>query len=75
MSKPFASHTAAEQEFIDQMARKMSVDWAQQQLAMGSLQAITTVYHEYAKSKKWLSPDGTRLLAAGFQTAARFLKR
>jgi hypothetical protein len=78
--KPFADYTAAEQEFIDQMARRFTVNWAAHWVNFGVLPKADdtgrdVVFFDYAKSKKWLSADGTKMLSAGFLVAARFLKR
>ena len=78
--KAFADYSAPEQEFIDQMARKMTVAWADHWINFGCLPkddgtGRALAYFEYAKSKKWINADGTKMLSAGFLTAARFLKR
>lgn len=86
--------TKPQQEFLDQMARKLMVDWCHH--CLGSLahsgkegdyfingNLDHRPYLAYAVSKKWISikeerPDKIntyRILSAGWQTGARFLKR
>lgn len=74
----------AQDEFLDQMTRKLLVDWCDWSLREnGSPVAIPAAqdpYRLYAEQKKWLSSkDGatgtSRVLATGWETAARFLKR
>lgn len=70
--------TKAEQYFIDQMTRKMLVEWAEnfiEHSQMPSLPSYKRVFVEHAQKKGWVSADGQRILAAGFNTAAAFLKR
>lgn len=64
-----------EQEFIDQMTRKLLVDWCDAQIRGGGWVSSPSVYLEYARSKGWLSKTDDRVLSTGFETAARFLKR
>jgi len=80
-----------EQLFLDQMTRKKMVEWCSKDLEFEHLygrnykdeeferfernEESEGIYLEYAKQKKWISGDGTRILAAGWTTAARFLKR
>jgi hypothetical protein len=68
---------AAETEFINQKTRELMVGWADDTV-VGRFPAPMPgqqVYFDFAKQKKWISADGTRVLASGFETAARFLKR
>lgn len=79
-AKPLEQCTAAEKEFIEQRTRQMTVAWAEIQINEGTMPPYDAtskhwVYLEFAKSKKWVSADGSKMLAAGFLTAARFLKR
>lgn len=75
--------TKGQEEFIDQMSRKLMVDWCHESLRENgagiAVPERLTVYRDHAVTKKWLSaPDGMgecRILAAGWETAARFLKR
>lgn len=78
--KPIDQYTAAEQEFIDQRSRQLCVLWADSQINTGAMPVYEAgsnyaVYLAYAKSKKWISADGTKLLSPGILVAARFLKR
>ena len=41
----------------------------------GTNQGSVSPYIEHAKAKGWISKDEDRVLSAGWQTAARFLKR
>ena len=88
-AKTFDQHTAAEQEFIDHRTRQLLVTWCEKalgqegEIALDITTAPTAAYVSFALSKKWLSvkavrPDSIntyRVLAAGYMTAARFLKR
>lgn len=78
--KPFDQYSAAEQEFIDQRSRQLCVVWADAQINTGAMPKYEdgsnhAVYLAYAKSKKWVNADGTKLLSPGILVAARFLKR
>jgi len=78
--KAFDQYTVAEQEFIDQRTRQLTTNWADQQIQFGTMpkddgRGLGLVYFEYAKAKKWLNADGTKLTSAGLMVAARFLKR
>jgi len=68
-----------EQEFLDQMTREYMVTWSDRQIRKAILiidpACDPAPYIEHAISKGWLSKDGSRVLSAGFLTAARFLKR
>lgn len=65
-----------EQVFIDQMTRKKMVEWCDHEVQHPDEKDLfEPPYRDYAISKGWLSKDGTKILAAGWQTAARFLKR
>jgi hypothetical protein len=67
----------SEQEFINQKTRELMVGLCDQQVKGQALDgsAENTVYWDFARSKGWISKDGSRVLAAGFDTASRFLKR
>lgn len=75
--------TAAELKFIDQMTRKLMVNWADQQARYGEVPDLPSMsknssslfYVDYARSKGWISKKDNRVLATGFATAASFLKR
>jgi hypothetical protein len=81
--------TQGELAFIDQMTRKRLVDWCDRVArglpldlleegapSPGSIKAFRiSPYAEHAIAKKWLSVNGSHILAAGWDTAARFLKR
>lgn len=74
------SYTKGQLEFIDQYTRKLLVKWCDTQLHTGEMPTDNgtgrgVLYLQYATKKKWVSADGTRVLAAGWATAARFLKR
>lgn len=89
--RTFDQFTANEQDFIDQFTRRAMVDWCHRAIKNENAEATITLdvnlhmpYVGYAVSKKWLSvkavgqDGGTttyRVLSAGWQTAARFLKR
>jgi len=79
--------TKGEQEFIDQMARSKMVEYCSAAVISGtgtfSIQQGTNPYVEHAVSKKWVALSGApsggwqgyKVLSAGWDTAARFLKR
>ena len=69
--------TATEMEFIDQMTRKLMVDWCHQFVCLGKFEAGASgqEYFNYAQGKGWISKDGSKLTSAGWATASRFLKR
>lgn len=70
-------------QFIDQMTRKLLVDWCDREVRElpppinpnPLCRDTGGLYAEHAKLKGWVSKDGTKILSAGYQTAARFLKR
>jgi hypothetical protein len=75
----------AEEKFIDQYARKLTVEWAKQTLGFGAINEPTKAdlrnpllmeCMAHAERKKWVSKSKPRkLISAGFSTAAAFLKR
>lgn len=76
--------TKGQQDFVDQMTRKLITDWCFQAICNKTegvrIPESQKVFREHAVDKKWLSrKDGTtgenRILASGWATAARFLKR
>lgn len=79
--KPFNERPAKEQDFIDQMARKLMVEVCDRVVTFPDApksnwhMELPEPYFTYAISKKWISADGSKVLSAGWDTAARFLKR
>lgn len=68
--------TKAQEQFLDQYTRKLMVGICKTSMVEEDLPGgIEKVFLDYAISKKWISADGTRVLSAGWATAARFLKR
>ena len=70
--------TAPQTNFVNQMARKVLVEWCEESLRTGEPPLIDPklrVYKEHAIIKKWVSAKDGRILAAGWNTAAAFLKR
>lgn len=75
--------TAGQKAFLDQMTRKLMVDWCDLAVRTSSPYIAGTPmsrYLDHAVTKKWLSAkdpetDDHRILSAGWETAARFLKR
>ena len=77
--------TKGQEEFIDQMTRKLLVEWCDTSLrncAGGPLCICEAhaIYRDHATTKKWLSVKDmstgeNKILATGWETAARFLKR
>jgi len=84
-NQPMAERTAGETEFIDQMSRKMMVELCDEAIRNpgkmtfaveeANCHVVTQPYLEHMMSKGWVAKDGSRILAAGWATAARFLKR
>lgn len=84
---PFADRSAGEQEFINQKTRELMVTWCDGSVILGGITHLALVrdstfpvqplqpYVDFAISKKWISADGKKILSAGWDTAARFLKR
>lgn len=76
--------TKAESEFVDQYCRKLTVEWANNQiLGMEDPVLMGTpvvchplrVYLEFALTKGWVSKDYKKVSSVGFNTARAFLKR
>ena len=76
--------TKGQDEFIDQMTRKALVGWCDRALRASDL--LVNIYEDeahyrdHALAKKWISaptePLGSyKILAAGWETSSRFLKR
>jgi len=77
----------AELNFVQEMARRQLVGWCHRTLvdlpAIPPPSTITDpenikgspIYIGHAKKMGWLSADGKRVLAKGFNTAAAFLRR
>lgn len=70
----------AETDFIDQYTRRLMVELCKAQVTYGDpFKGLdsSSIQHfiEHAVAKKWLAKDRSRVLAAGWATAARFLKR
>lgn len=75
-----AERSKGEQNFIDQMTRKLLVMWADHMVRHPDgavpLKGVAVAYHNHALKKGWLTKrEPHRLTAKGFQTAASFLKR
>lgn len=72
---------SAEDEFVAELTRSYLIKWADCQIMAGILRVETLVGQapprcaELAKQRKWLSADGTKVLAAGFKVAAAYLRR
>ena len=82
--------TKGQEEFVDQMTRKLMVDWCLDALTSGSTDIPDDYFAHLALKKKWIAaapvdvsvsalslgkPITVRILSAGWDTAARFLKR
>jgi len=81
--------TQGETDFIDQYTRKLMVELCRSATVHGANGHFAppiadfsparleeeTIFLNYAHAKGWISKDLKRILAAGWQTAARFLKR
>jgi len=75
-----AERSKGEQNFIEQMSRKLLVGWAHHMVqhpdGVVPLKDVAIAYQSHALSKGWLTKrEPHRLTAKGFQTAASFLKR
>jgi hypothetical protein len=73
--------TQAEIDFIDQYARKLTVEWADAQLHGADISASNPkhrdhIYFVHALERGWVSKaEPHRLLAKGLGVATSFLKR
>lgn len=72
--------TKGQEAFVEQMTRKLLVEWCAMALRQGTVpeDPSVSVYLAHAVAKKWISaPQGGsyRILSTGWDTAARFLKR
>ena len=81
--------TAAEEDFVEQFARVLLVQWCLSTLDVGYIVSasslgngqhtsvkITNLCMEHATSKGWVGKsEPKKVLAKGFATAAAFLKR
>lgn len=81
--------TKAESDFTDQYTRKLMVELCHSQIVHGATGHVAPatagwtparrqeedIFLNYAVAKGWLSKDKSKVLAAGWATAARFLKR
>jgi len=83
---PIPTMTKNEAMFLDQYTRKLMVEFCKSQMTHEdpfkgvpgwmSREKAEQIFVDYAVSKKWLSvKEPRRVLAAGWATAARFLKR
>lgn len=69
--------------FIDQATRKMLVGWCTRALTNQELDPFeftgedktNSIWIQYAQYKGFVSADGTKILAKGWQAATSFLKR
>lgn len=82
--------TKGQEEFRDQMTRKLLVEWCYKALKQGSgdgseITIPRDIFYFFASTKKWIStgsPNSSnidevsvKILSGGWDTAARFLKR
>ena len=83
MSVPVADRSAGERKFIHEQTRTLLIKWCHHQVLFGTMptnngtakdKAVEAVYVAHAISKKWVFKDGTRVLSAGFTSAAGRLK-
>ena len=78
MTNPFDGKTAGERDFLVEYTRRRLVVWAAR-LQTGMQTTFppdeAQVWKDVAAHKKWLRKDGTDLTAAGYKTAAAFLRR
>lgn len=70
----------AEESFIDQYTRSLTVEWADHMArypdGMPLWERVAPVYFDHALAKGWITKrEPHRLTAKGFQVAASFLKR
>ena len=82
----FLKYTAGQERFVAERTRQKLVDWCEQSLADPSFAPglvpawakgwpkTQEPYIEYATAKGWLGKKG-QVTGAGWDTAARFLKR
>jgi hypothetical protein len=72
--------SGAQDDFIEEKARNLLVDWADHQVRHGTLDGAPMFVDPYvttAVGKGWLSVKGTgpKVLAKGFAAAAAYLRR
>lgn len=80
--------TKGEEDFIEEYARKLLIEWCVQTIATGSIgdsgyaggyrvpEPISTLCITLAQQKGWIGKtDSPKVLAKGFATAAAFLRR
>ena len=76
MSIPDTTRTKGEQKFIHEYTRNLLIKWAAHQIQHGSMPLPdrrdkgALVFFEHAKSKGWVSKDGTKVTSSGFTSAA-----
>ena len=83
MIRKFNELTKGQQKYVDQMTRKLLVEWCFEELSPMKYATFlkdddhneNALYIEYAQHKKWVSADGDKVLAAGWNTASAFLRR
>jgi hypothetical protein len=71
--------TKAEEAFVDQMTRKMLVEWCESQVISGlprfPVMPESNPFVQYAMKKGWVASSLLKVLSGGFTTAAAFLRR
>ena len=70
--------TKSEEIFVDQMTRKLLVDWCTEYITRGALPSdvhINNVFVAHAIEKGWISISLLKILSKGWTTAASFLRR
>ena len=73
-------YNGAEAGFLNEFTRSLLVEWCKQQIMFGELPAPRPdrkdrVFLLHAIKKNWVSADGKRVISAGFNAAASFLRR
>lgn len=66
----------AEQDFVNEYTRRLLVQWCAYYLEHGEIPVVgDNVFVDHAQNKGWISKKGDKILAAGFKTAASYLRR
>lgn len=78
MTNVISDLTAGQTKFLDQYTRKLMVQWCHESLSglgVPTFRPADSIYRDYAIQKKWVSHKDGSVIAAGWATAAAFLKR
>jgi len=77
---PKPERNKAQLGFLNEITRRFMVKWCDYYLTYGEMpkddgSGKGKEYFEFAIQKKWISKKGDKILSAGWNTAAAFLRR